>query len=181
MKEIKGSKFILRKLKPIEDKASIFKNINNKDILNKITLEYPYTEENYQSFINHFEKEQNEMNPSSFSFIIDVAGEAVGAISINAGKNLESQHKAEIGYWLGKEYWSQGIVTEAVKLLCDFAFKNLNKIKLTIGFLEDNIASKRVAEKNGFTYEYTKRKESFKDGKYKDLIYFTKFNKKFDD
>ena len=174
-KEIKGSNFVLRRLRPIEDKDSIFENINNEKILNKITLEYPYSDESYNQFVDVFEKQDINQDLANFSFIIDVGGKAVGAISLMGKSKLESIHRTEIGYWLGEKYWNRGIVSEAVKIICDFAFNDLNKMKITISALEDNIGSIKVAEKNGFKLEYIKKKEAFKEGKYKDLVCYTKF------
>lgn len=174
-KEIKGSNFLLRKLKPIDDKASIFENINNEKILNKITLEYPYTEKDYQCFIEVFEKQNNDEDLANVDFIIDIDGNAVGAIGLMGKNKKEAQHRTEIGYWLSEKYWNRGIVSEAVKLICDFAFNDLGKLKITISALEDNTGSRKIAEKNGFKLEYIKKKEAFKDGKYKDLVCYTKF------
>ncbi len=180
MKEkIIGSKFTLRKLNSIDDKESIINNINDNDILNKLSFEYPYTEGNYEKFCSLFDKEKNDENYADINFVIDIDGKAVGAISLMGTNKKSKSHLFEIGYWLGKKYWGRGIMTEAVKLISDYAFRELNKLKLIISFLEDNVRSKRVAEKNGFVLEYIKRKESFKEGKYKDLIYFTKFNENF--
>ena len=36
------------------------------------------------------------------------------------------QESVELGYWLGKQYWGQGIATRAAKQLCDYAFCTLN-------------------------------------------------------
>jgi [ribosomal protein S5]-alanine N-acetyltransferase len=169
----KGSKFILRELNPIDDEESIIENINNPKILNKITLEFPYKKENYQDFVKMCNDTKNGLNNNK-PFIIDVNGKAVGNISLMVGKNCKS-HVGTFGYWLGEKYWGQGIVPEAVKILVDYAFGELGLKKIKIDFLEDNINSKRVAEKNGFTFEYTQKKEAFKEGKYKDLVCFSKF------
>jgi len=177
-KEIIGSKFVLRDLKPVEDKESIIKNINDKNVLDKISLEFPYTDENYQKFIEMFEKEKiNE--DTDVNFVIDVDGKAVGCISLMRNKKPSKKHFAQIGYWLGENYWGRGITSEAVKLICDFGFNKLNLMKILIQALEDNIASRRVAEKNGFNLEYIRKKEMFKDGKYKDLICYTKFSENY--
>lgn len=177
-KEIIGSKFILRDLRPIEDKESIFKNINNKNVLNKIPFEFPYTDENYQKYIEIFEEEKIN-DDADINFVIDVDGKAVGSISLMRNKKPSKKHFAEIGYWLGEDYWGKGIMSEATKLLCDFAFNDLKLVKLKIQALEDNIGSRRVAEKNGFELEYIKKKEAFKDGKYKDMVCYGKFNENF--
>ena len=173
MKTLKGSKFILRELDPEKDEKSIIENISNTKILNKINLESPYTKENYQDFVKSYEKIKNGLSNDK-QFIIDVNGEAVGVIGLMI-KNKSKSHVGTFGYWLGEKYWGQGIVPEAIKMLVDYAFNELGLLKLKIDFLEDNLNSRRVAEKNGFTYEYTQKKECFKEGKYTDLVCFSRF------
>ena len=51
----------------------------------------------------------------------------IGFDSIDLGKDFRS----EIGYWLGKPYWKQGIMTKAVKKLCSIAFAEFGLVKIT--------------------------------------------------
>lgn len=175
MQVLKGSKFILRELNPIKDKQSIIENISNPKILNKIDLEIPYTERNYQDFVESYEKIKNGLSNNK-QFIVDVNGEAIGVIGLTIGRKSKS-HIGTFGYWLGEKYWGQGIVPEAIKILIDYAFNESGLLKLKIDFLEDNLNSRKVAEKNGFSLEYIQKKECFKEGKYKDLICFSRFKK----
>ena len=46
--------FILRKLKPIEDKESIVENINDKDVLKTLPMTFHYTDADYEKFVNIF-------------------------------------------------------------------------------------------------------------------------------
>lgn len=176
MQTFKGSKFLLRELDFVNDKKAICTNINDKDILDKIALEYPYTEENYESIVKKIKESKEKTPREEYQFVIDVNGEAVGLISLIGSNKLEKKHRAEIGYWLAKKHWGQGIMGEAVKILENFAFNDLKLFKLTIGALYDNIGSMKVAKKNGFELEYIVKKAAFKAGEYKDLVYYTKFN-----
>lgn len=124
--------FTLRKLRPIEDKESIVENINDKDVLKTLPMTFPYTDADYEKFVKIFEDEKNEIEKSSVQFIIDVNEKAVGCVSLSWKLRECSKHKASLGYWLGKKYWGQGIMTEAVKILCDYAFNELGKLKLYI-------------------------------------------------
>ena len=51
----------------------------------------------------------------------------------------------ELGYWIGEEYWGQGLVVEACKAVLKHAFEDLKINKI-------NHQSKRVLEKLGFKY-----------------------------
>lgn len=58
--------------------------------------------------------------------------------------------RAELGYFLHKDYWGQGLMTEAVKTLSFLAFQELGLRELVIICHEENLASAKVAEKSGF-------------------------------
>lgn len=57
----------------------------------------------------------------------------------------------EIGYVLSKDYWGQGLMPEAVKLVIDYLFNQLDYDFLLCGYFIRNNQSKRVQEKCGFT------------------------------
>ncbi|MGA7692030.1 MAG: GNAT family N-acetyltransferase [Nitrososphaeraceae archaeon] len=72
----------------------------------------------------------------------------VGTISI---KNIDLVNKkADLGYWIGEQYWGRGIATECLKLIIDYAFSaELGLKQLCAYVFPDNKASIRVLEKNG--------------------------------
>src|SRR5918995_6932809 len=58
--------------------------------------------------------------------------------------------KANIGYWIGKQYQGKGIATECVKLVVNYAFDELKLEEILAYVFLDNKQSIRVLEKNGF-------------------------------
>ena len=76
--------------------------------------------------------------------LLDPMGEASG-IEL-------SEDEAEIGYWIGKDYWGRGLTPEAVKAVIDYCFKELDFDWLTCGHFVRNNQSRRVVEKCGFRY-----------------------------
>jgi len=172
--EIKGSCFVLRELNPERDKESVWKNINYPEIINRMTLEYPYDEEQWEWFVNWYDKMRKD-EILDINWMIDIDGECVGAVGLVRNKKGWNKHVGSLGYWLTPKYWKKGIVSEAVGLICDYAFNKLGLLKLKIDFLDDNVGSRRVTEKNGFKVECTMIKEAFRENKYKDLIYTCKF------
>ncbi len=81
---------------------------------------------------------------------------------------------AEIGYFLGELFWNKGIMTQAVNLITDYGFENLDIDRIYTGVFDYNLASQRVLEKCGFTKEATFRKAIFKNGKIYDEIRYAK-------
>jgi len=77
--------------------------------------------------------------------------------------------KAEIGYILTKEHWNKGIMSEAVKRLIQFGFEEMNLNRIETRCNESNIASSRVMEKAGMSYEGTMRDALFVKGSYWNL------------
>ena len=71
------------------------------------------------------------------------------------------------------EYWGKGIAGEALKLLFNYAFEDLNLHKLVAGIYTPNVRSKRVFEKLGLHHEATLKEEVYVDGKYYDSEIFT--------
>ncbi len=79
--------------------------------------------------------------------------------------NLESNHKkAEIGLWLLKEYWGQGILKEVMPVLFREGFEILGLNRIEGYVLSDNVKCKSALEKIHFKYEGTMRDCEIKDG-----------------
>ena len=73
----------------------------------------------------------------------------VGSIGL---KNIDLiNKKANLGYWIGKQYWGRGIATECVGLIINYAFSSSDLgLKEVIAYVfPENKASIRVLEKNG--------------------------------
>jgi [ribosomal protein S5]-alanine N-acetyltransferase len=60
---------------------------------------------------------------------------------------------ANLGYYLDKKYNGKGYVTEAVRIILDLAFDELQLHRVQAAVMPRNIASKRILEKTGFKKE----------------------------
>ncbi|KXT76620.1 Ribosomal-protein-S5p-alanine acetyltransferase [Streptococcus sp. DD12] len=61
-----------------------------------------------------------------------------------------SKRTAEVGYFLHRDLWGQGLMTDCLKTLCDFSFGSFGLEELLIKTHAENVASQRVAQKVGF-------------------------------
>jgi ribosomal-protein-alanine N-acetyltransferase len=77
----------------------------------------------------------------------------IGTIDFHT--KIQHENIVEIGYVIHKDYWNQGIMTKALSLIIKVGFEYYGYDKLMIKHLENNPASGRVIEKNGFTYKRT--------------------------
>jgi ribosomal-protein-alanine N-acetyltransferase len=66
-------------------------------------------------------------------------------------QSVDGADEIEIGYHVRRDLWGQGFATEAARACCDFGFANLEADRLISLIRPENLASRRVAEKNGMT------------------------------
>ncbi len=134
-------------------------------------MPYPYTEESADWWLDMVS--EHDGKDGVFRAIV-VDGKIVGNISVEQKADVYCKD-GEIGYLLLTDYWSKGIMTEAVCQICNAAFSELDIIRITGLVYAPNIASQRVLEKNGFVREGLQRNAVFKDGKIYDLCLFGKW------
>lgn len=106
----------------------------------------------------------------SLNLIIWFKEQIAGMISFNHFE--KSRNSADIGYWLGKDFQGKGIITQAVKGLCDLGFQDYDLNRIIIVAAIDNKPSNAVAQHTGFHLEGTLRQnEPLDDGFHDENIY----------
>jgi [ribosomal protein S5]-alanine N-acetyltransferase len=156
------------------DKASLVQYLNDADIYrNTLQLPHPYRQEDADWFVSHTTLMERTEHRQKFWAIRNSRQTLIGGIGMHFkyGKNA---HKDEIGYWLAKPYRNQGIMTTAIRTLCDHAFEHLGKYRLEATIFHFNKSSARVLEKAGFEREGVLRKYHFKDGELIDGILYAR-------
>ena len=99
---------------------------------------------------------------------IEADGQIVGSISVERIAD-EKSSVGSIGYMILTPFWSQGIGTEAVRQICEIAFRELALERIIGEVFPENQASIRVLEKKGFRLEETKAGAVVKGGKAMDV------------
>ena len=151
----------------LSDAKDLAAALSNKKVQDNLRdgLPYPYTEQDGKEFISAMlSADENE----TFAFAIMVDDKVVGSIGIFRQGNIHRQ-TAELGYYIAEEYWSKGIMTEAVKQICEYVFAKSDIIRIYAEPFAYNIASCRVLEKVGFQYEGTLRNNAVKNSKVIDM------------
>jgi RimJ/RimL family protein N-acetyltransferase len=129
---------------------------------------YPYSLEDARKFINMCLR----IKPYQV-FAIEFEGEYVGNIGLHKQDDVYRK-TAELGYFIGEQYWNRGITTRAVNLICDYGFRELDVIKIFSGVFSFNTASQRVLEKCGFEREAVLKSSVIKNGKIYDEFRYAK-------
>ena len=102
-----------------------------------------------------------------------VDGEVVGTISVEQQSDV-FRRDAEIGYFLAPDACGKGVMTRAVRLMCEEAFELLRIERITANVRAENIASRRLLERNGFALEGVMRRAVVKYGEMHDLCIYGK-------
>ncbi len=150
------------------DIPALVKYANNRNVWINLTDQFPhpYTEASAQEWIQHVRIQKIETN-----FAIATEEELIGGIGFEQLKGIHCK-SATLGYWLGEPYWRKGIVTGAVRAMTEYIFTRHDIARIGAGVFSTNLASVRVLEKAGYTYEARLRKHVFKDGKILDLMIY---------
>lgn len=169
---LKTNNLLLRQFSE-NDLENIFKGLSHPDIIKYYGVSYHSLEDTKQQLIYFADLEKNEtgvwwaicsLNTNQF----------YGAIGLN---DLKKEHKkAEIGFWLLTEFWGKGIINEAITIVCNYGFNNLNLHRIEAIVESENNNSKKLLEKNKFQYEGTLRECELKNEKYISLDYYSILN-----
>lgn len=96
--------------------------------------------------------------PETYAVCLKENGNPIGSIGLKLGDATDMtdrEDECELGYWIGKPYWGQGLIPEAARELLRRAFEDLGMNKVWCGYYGGNEKSRRVQEKLGFTYHHT--------------------------
>ena len=106
-------------------------------------------------------------------FVFDrKSGGLAGGCQLSNIRQGIAQSAATLGYWMGEKFAGQGMMTDAVVTLTRHAFDKLGIHRLEAACLPDNVASRRVLAKAGFTAEGTARKYLKINGEWQDHLLF---------
>ena len=146
----------------IDDMARL---ANDADIARMTArLPWPYTREDALKWVNGLPD-----NPNEHVFAVLRGGEFTGVV----GLTHDPEHgRAELGYWLGRPFWGNGVATAAARLAIDYAFRALRVRRVCAYCFAVNAASRRVLEKSGLKNEGCLRQHIARMGAVHDVLCF---------
>lgn len=95
------------------------------------------------------------IRPGNYAIVPKSVRKVIGAIDLKFGTDANiclEEGDAEIGYWIGREFWGNGYVPEAAMTLIDYGFRELDLNNIWCLCKADNHNSRRVQDKCGFSY-----------------------------
>lgn len=156
----------------LDDAEALVRHANNINVARQLRdrFPHPYGRANASAFLK-----AATSAPEPSNLAIEVDSQAIGAIGYVSGIDVE-RYSAEIGYWLGEDYWGKGIATEALMLMTAHVFDSMNMLRLFALPFADNGGSIRVLEKAGYVREALLRSSSVKYGQPRDQLLYARVN-----
>jgi RimJ/RimL family protein N-acetyltransferase len=115
-----------------------------------LRIAHPYTEQDARAFLD-LAKEPDKL---WLAVTLREDLRQIGGIGLRV--ELQHQH-AELGYWLGVSYWSQGYATEAAREVLRYGFEDLALHRIFASHFKHNPASGKILKKLGMRYEGCQR------------------------
>lgn len=167
--ELAGTSFTLRPWR-WEDARALVVHADNPNVAVNLgdLFPSPYTVADANEWL---EARSNDTPPFAY-FAIDIDGDAVGGIGVMLNDGPK-RIAAELGYWVGEQFWGRGIVSEAVGLVTEYAFATFHLRRLEARVFSWNPRSMRVLKKNGFAFETRLRNIQLKGGEPADMVLFS--------
>jgi len=145
---IETARIVLRPLTP-EDEAALATVLSDAETMRWYPR--PFTGDEVREWI-----ERQLGRYSSSTGLLGLVEKQTGRLIGDCGpvwQEVEGRTELEIGYHVSRERWNQGFATEAARVVIDYAFENLGVERVVSMIRPENLASRRVAKKNGLTLE----------------------------
>ena len=111
--------------------------------------------------------------PDTFAVILkERPDEPVGSIGVFPTEAPEIGSEPEIGYWIGRPFWGQGLIPEAVRELLRYCFEDKGAQRVWCSHYAGNEKSKRVIEKCGFSLQLTCERPALVDDALRPTLFY---------
>jgi len=154
-----------------EDAEDIFVYLSDQEVMKYFGMEPFQTIEDAYREIDWYQEKMRYKTGIRWGITLKETNRVIGSCGF---LNWSSAHyRADIGAELDKQYWSNGIVSEAFQAVLKYGFEEMDLMRVQALIEPPNIASQRLAEKNGFLREGLLRKYEFTCGKFDDLYMYS--------
>ena len=150
-----------------EELALVADNKNIADNLRDL-FPHPYSKDNAVQWLSTV---LDQEGPKRY-FAIIVEGKLAGSIGLSPKTDIYRKN-AEVGYFIAQEFWGRGIASKALIAITAYAFRTFEIIRVYAEPFADNIGSRLVLKKAGYTLEATFKNYVIKNGVIKDSCIYS--------
>lgn len=144
---------------------ALFANFEVIEFLDGTVIPWPYPENGAEEWIKIVTGKMDESAEVLWVLVPKEGGGMIGALHLNPSGQFDHR-----GFWLGREYWGQGFMSEAVFASQDYCFDVLGMPELLLSNAEPNAGSARLKEKSGAEFlGFTEEKYFAGGGTYRSM------------
>lgn len=166
MPELVTPRLKIRKL-TMRDANDLFEYSRDPEVARHVLWEAHRSVQESKAYLRYTLRRYRLGEPASWGIECRADGKLIGTIGFMWWQREHSS--AEVGYSLSRAYWNQGLMTEALGAVLDYAFCSLHLNRVEAQFEVDNPASGRVMEKAGMRPEGVLRGRLYNKGRYVDV------------
>lgn len=151
---IETARLRLRRLEPA-DAPVVAELLDDWEVVrNTSNIPFPYSIETAVDFVAKVAEETAGGRALVFAVEERLTGRMIGCI----GSSI-AEGRAEIGYWLGRDFWNRGYAGEALARCLRLLFDDFAVEEAWASVLPGNAGSRRLLDKAGFQFDETRRCE----------------------
>jgi [ribosomal protein S5]-alanine N-acetyltransferase len=163
---IESKRLILRQLTP-EDAPDFFACQSDPEVFRYSGRSKEPSLESATHTLNILFKRHQERTMLSWAIVLKENQCFIGRFQIEEWS--DENHRAAVGYLLGKQYWGKGYATEALSAVIAYLYEQTTVNRIDAFTWSENIASARVMEKAGMRFEGLARQKRFAKGAFRNL------------
>lgn len=135
-----------------------------------LSIPHPYTLDHALAWIGTQRREAVRRRSTNFAVRLPSGGPLIGSVGL---RDIDPEHlQAELGFWIGREWWGQGYATEAAREVVRFGFEELGLNRIYAHHMARNPAAGQVLRRIGMQQEGRLRERVRKWGVYEDVVMY---------
>jgi RimJ/RimL family protein N-acetyltransferase len=155
----------------LDDAAELQRLADDHEIADTtLSIPHPYTLDHARAWIGNQRRESVRGRATNFAVRLLPGSSLIGSVSL---RDLDPEHRqAELGFWIGREWWGQGYASEAAREVVRFGFEKLGLNRIYAHHMARNPAAGRVLLNVGMRQEGVLRERVRKWDVYEDVVLY---------
>jgi [ribosomal protein S5]-alanine N-acetyltransferase len=167
--QIDTGRLLLRKF-VVKDADGVFSYASDPEVTRYTIFDYHTEKKQSIEFINSVLVRYGLGEPAPWAVYHKADKRVIGGCGFS---HWDREHgRGEVGYAIARNYWNQGLTTEAMKAVIRFGFEHARMNRIEARCIPAHTPSQKVMQKIGMKFESLQRQHSFFKGAYQDLVLF---------
>jgi [ribosomal protein S5]-alanine N-acetyltransferase len=167
---LRTARLVLNAFAP-EDAGDLKRLAGDRDIADTtLAIPHPYEMDHALAWIGNQRKESARGRAANFAIRLSPGSPIIGCAGL---RDIDGEHlQAELGFWIGKDWWDHGYASEAAAAVIRFGFETLGLNRICAHHMVRNPAAGRVLQHVGMQREGVLRQRVRKWGIYEDVVVY---------